>query len=126
GGGGGWGWADSSDACETRVSLVLQKGNFFYSSGRRHTSSDRDWSSDVCSSDLVSRCENGQTVLASRDRVGRDASPLRESFLVQRSEERRVGNGVDRQLRGGAFAQQGADAGPPLACRAMDSMVGRR
>src|SRR2546421_10638221 len=26
---------------------------FFFSSRRRHTRSDRDWSSDVCSSDLV-------------------------------------------------------------------------
>src|SRR5206468_8930229 len=26
--------------------------NFFFSSRRRHTRSDRDWSSDVCSSDL--------------------------------------------------------------------------
>src|SRR5206468_7546197 len=26
---------------------------FFFSSRRRHTSSDRDWSSDVCSSDLT-------------------------------------------------------------------------
>src|SRR5206468_8136047 len=30
------------------ISLV-----FFFSSRRRHTRSDRDWSSDVCSSDLV-------------------------------------------------------------------------
>src|SRR2546421_5449790 len=28
---------------------------FFFSSRRRHTRSDRDWSSDVCSSDLNSR-----------------------------------------------------------------------
>src|SRR5699024_12100330 len=28
-------------------------GLFFFSSRRRHTSSKRDWSSDVCSSDLV-------------------------------------------------------------------------
>src|SRR5271163_1955357 len=28
---------------------------YFFSSRRRHTSSDRDWSSDVCSSDLHSR-----------------------------------------------------------------------
>src|SRR3989440_9311731 len=28
---------------------------FFFSSRRRHTRSDRDWSSDVCSSDLVCR-----------------------------------------------------------------------
>src|SRR2546421_6563398 len=28
------------------------RGLFFFSSRRRHTRSDRDWSSDVCSSDL--------------------------------------------------------------------------
>src|SRR2546421_10746737 len=28
---------------------------FFFSSRRRHTRSDRDWSSDVCSSDLFER-----------------------------------------------------------------------
>src|SRR3989440_6626446 len=28
---------------------------FFFSSRRRHTRSDRDWSSDVCSSDLPTR-----------------------------------------------------------------------
>src|SRR5206468_9486798 len=28
---------------------------FFFSSRRRHTRSDRDWSSDVCSSDLVGK-----------------------------------------------------------------------
>src|SRR2546421_1512085 len=29
---------------------------FFFSSRRRHTRSDRDWSSDVCSSDLFEDC----------------------------------------------------------------------
>src|SRR5207249_8473519 len=29
---------------------------FFFSSRRRHTRSKRDWSSDVCSSDLVTSC----------------------------------------------------------------------
>src|SRR5207249_9169618 len=28
---------------------------FFFSSGRRHTRSKRDWSSDVCSSDLTAK-----------------------------------------------------------------------
>src|SRR5206468_9755792 len=28
---------------------------FFFSSRRRHTRSDRDWSSDVCSSDLIGK-----------------------------------------------------------------------
>src|SRR5690554_7492353 len=33
--------------------LVLSVIPFFFSSRRRHTSCGRDWSSDVCSSDLV-------------------------------------------------------------------------
>src|SRR5699024_11785227 len=32
--------------------LLRQNTNFFFSSRRRHTRSKRDWSSDVCSSDL--------------------------------------------------------------------------
>src|SRR5687768_17961051 len=31
---------------------------FFFSSRRRHTRCSRDWSSDVCSSDLVSNLDN--------------------------------------------------------------------
>src|SRR2546421_10431436 len=34
---------------------------FFFSSRRRHTRSDRDWSSDVCSSDLTGDSGNGMT-----------------------------------------------------------------
>src|SRR2546421_3562389 len=33
--------------------VLLQFLFFFFSSRRRHTRSDRDWSSDVCSSDLM-------------------------------------------------------------------------
>src|SRR5207249_8768856 len=61
---------------------------FFFSSRRRHTRSKRDWSSDVCSSDLVPFLEKGYVVLAPDYRgsigYGRD-----------RSEERRVGKSVD-------------------------------
>src|SRR3989442_15534677 len=32
---------------------LLATGDFFFSSRRRHTRCGRDWSSDVCSSDLV-------------------------------------------------------------------------
>src|SRR3989449_847209 len=32
---------------------MQQQDNFFFSSRRRHTRCSRDWSSDVCSSDLV-------------------------------------------------------------------------
>src|SRR5690349_22483107 len=37
---------------------------FFFSSRRRHTRSLRDWSSDVCSSDLVARGETPEAALA--------------------------------------------------------------
>src|SRR5206468_8134491 len=40
---------------------------FFFSSRRRHTRSDRDWSSDVCSSDLIALREfSGRVVAAAR------------------------------------------------------------
>src|SRR2546421_9007259 len=34
------------------LSVCVSFSFFFFSSSRRHTRSDRDWSSDVCSSDL--------------------------------------------------------------------------
>src|SRR2546421_4514240 len=37
------------------IVTVLLSCFFFFSSRRRHTRSDRDWSSDVCSSDLQQR-----------------------------------------------------------------------
>src|SRR5438105_5255206 len=51
---------------------------FFFSSRRRHTSSTRDWSSDVCSSDLIStnqlRFENPEyTEYDASFGVGKDA-----------------------------------------------------
>src|SRR5690606_39912991 len=36
---------------------------FFFSSRRRHTRFSRDWSSDVCSSDLPITTQNGSTLL---------------------------------------------------------------
>src|SRR2546421_6676828 len=85
---------------------------FFFSSRRRHTRSDRDWSSDVCSSDLVwsaicygraptatDRRPNAHRLLlglstrsspyfATPEGLSEGAPPLRR---VSRSEERRVG-----------------------------------
>src|SRR5207248_7104619 len=87
---------------------------FFFSSRRRHTRSYGDWSSDVCSSDLIrsaheARCE----VYALTPRPNTPSRPLRLNFYEQpescieilasllqqdnktsnyiRSEERRVG-----------------------------------
>src|SRR5438874_10058127 len=59
---------------------------FFFSSRRRHTRSLRDWSSDVCSSDLlydVGINEEGTPFLVMEYIAGKT--------LEERSEERRVG-----------------------------------
>src|SRR2546427_8071051 len=83
---------------------------FFFSSRRRHTRFDCDWSSDVCSSDLFHRgfwnalLKNGKLMrLAwrevqnsfSRQHFWREANRLVEGLqpenLSLRSEERRVG-----------------------------------
>src|SRR5690554_7915474 len=84
---------------------------FFFSSRRRHTRCGRDWSSDVCSSDLVVpgaaetdgdverhlQVRGGRHVLAHErlDRLLLARCDLEDELVVdleqQRSEERRVG-----------------------------------
>src|SRR5437660_6943273 len=77
---------------------------FFFSSRRRHTRWPRDWSSDVCSSDLHrrlelvrgKRCQLGATEAEQKGRglaIRRPRSLRVESTLEvrDRSEERRVG-----------------------------------
>src|SRR5206468_5630376 len=91
---------------------------FFFSSRRRHTRSDRDWSSDVCSSDLSGLARDVQPESAPPDAAaelridavelsedplllgGRDPDPLvadgdpdaaGKRLDLDRSEERRVG-----------------------------------
>src|SRR5699024_11533646 len=70
--------------CLSRVGIVLF---FFFSSRRRHTRSKRDWSSDVCSSDLSSDKHRHLSV----DK----RSAVKPAFIrrgsLGRSEERRVG-----------------------------------
>src|SRR5687768_18229510 len=63
---------------------------FFFSSRRRHTRCSRDWSSDVCSSDLPCGSPLALELLQHRDR----RVALRDALLALlggRSEERRVG-----------------------------------
>src|SRR5690606_40959894 len=59
---------------------------FFFSSRRRHTRFSRDWSSDVCSSDLActARCRPAASTFHSSGRPARRTPG-------NRSEERRVG-----------------------------------
>src|SRR5436305_14812027 len=61
---------------------------FFFSSRRRHTRCGRDWSSDVCSSDL-----SPIWVQPDQFRSGPPASPV--GPRSRRSEERRVGKSVE-------------------------------
>src|SRR5438105_15901916 len=74
--------------------------NFFFSSRRRHTRSTRDWSSDVCSSDLESESFSplalgfSMTIDYKKHEltIGRHLPPEPTDFeLPLRSEERRVG-----------------------------------
>src|SRR5690349_24904719 len=74
---------------------------FFFSSRRRHTRSLRDWSSDVCSSDLiVAPPRDGEAVVRGDLDIGqarRERGHVALAVLVappgdeRRSEERRVG-----------------------------------
>src|SRR4030043_1088588 len=62
---------------------------FFFSSRRRHTRCSRDWSSDVCSSDLR---RISSSASAGRRKNNISHSPSRPArALRRRSEERRVG-----------------------------------
>src|SRR3712207_7384480 len=76
---------------------------FFFSSRRRHTRYWRDWSSDVCSSDLFYPMPPSSTPLGSGEPLERLAGyrlghgvgavelPVADRVALARSEERRVG-----------------------------------
>src|SRR5690606_39832266 len=66
---------------------------FFFSSRRRHTRFSRDWSSDVCSSDLERHHQPGAALRQLGDRllVHVLARFVPDELVVERSEERRVG-----------------------------------
>src|SRR5690625_7876105 len=80
---------------------------FFFSSRRRHTRWPRDWSSDVCSSDLEICCHSLITdAMARRSPSKPGSAPIQivgsisGSTTARRSEERRVGKeGRDRRSR---------------------------
>src|SRR5207245_6439222 len=64
---------------------------FFFSSRRRHTRCYRDWSSDVCSSDLTWAGPLRRAGTSRRRCDARLAGPRRSPVSPGRSEERRVG-----------------------------------
>src|SRR5256885_5478421 len=60
---------------------------FFFSSRRRHTRLQGDWSSDVCSSDLCpDGCEN-QKLFGAMPVLDKDLSIMNTSNMTLRSEE---------------------------------------
>src|SRR6266508_4981800 len=67
---------------------------FFFSSRRRHTRWPRDWSSDVCSSDLSSEPSRREDA-GRRAHGGTRSGRRRRRWCRPRSEERRVGKSVD-------------------------------
>src|SRR5699024_12179119 len=67
---------------------------FFFSSRRRHTRSKRDWSSDVCSSDL----KNDYSLIILSEKSISELTMISYALIynlisnnIKRSEERRVG-----------------------------------
>src|SRR5256885_12913481 len=66
------------ECCSWRSMLRL---SFFFSSRRRHTRLQGDWSSDVCSSDLLAAVQFGQRLLG-LENGQRAVEPARVDFLV--------------------------------------------
>src|SRR2546421_6791283 len=89
---------------ETRTVRVLRHVClfFFFSSRRRHTRSDRDWSSDVCSSDL-------------RGEVGGELA--RKDVVVLHRLDEAVASGGDAVLGAFELRLQLAEVGVALQLR---------
>src|SRR5699024_11902455 len=87
------------------VLRVTVLGFFFFSSRRRHTRSKRDWSSDVCSSDLHYAATKDVSLLLWYNSSGswnKTTYHPKSQLLThedRRSEERRVGK--ECKARGG-------------------------
>src|SRR5207249_2442097 len=82
------------------ILIILFFFFFFFSSRRRHTRSKRDWSSDVCSSDLIRHGRSRNQIVPARFRllpcrIGRGQS---QQNLVDRGLERAL---VDAATHGG-------------------------
>src|SRR6185312_11517055 len=61
---------------------------FFFSSRRRHTRSDRDWSSDVCSSDLAAERQVRRVALCRRILFGEELLELTQCMPQLLSDSR--------------------------------------
>src|SRR5690606_39369857 len=67
---------------------------FFFSSRRRHTSFSRDWSSDVCSSDLIARYV--VSAIVERPKI-LEREEVRANVLGHLQQARNLRHGVTRR-----------------------------
>src|SRR5207302_5728132 len=70
---------------------VLTSSYFFFSSRRRHTRFSRDWSSDVCSSDLSELILGQDGAIKSPDAVQEDGDQFASLGQLQRQDSRAIG-----------------------------------
>src|SRR5271163_4515404 len=80
---------------------------FFFSSRRRHTRSDRDWSSDVCSSDLLQAAETFVDPSAAAA-LAIDLGDLRSAVLIRAVNTRSTMVGVIMIIMDTRIVAQGA------------------
>src|SRR5207247_7378025 len=109
------------------LSELVALADFFFSSRRRHTRSTRDWSSDVCSSDLYWIALTAGVILpwvirGKLIKIGLEDGGLVSGLRVWarlclfRSEERRVG----KECGSGWGAARGGSSGRGSCGRARD------
>src|SRR3989454_3146747 len=80
---------------------VLRQVYFFFSSRRRHTRLQGDWSSDVCSSDLGGDCRTIRDSRRSSERARPVASvTLLPHYWLSAGRTGEVGNGFSRLILG--------------------------
>src|SRR5207302_8021500 len=80
---------------------------FFFSSRRRHTRFSRDWSSDVCSSDLYTIPDKGhEGVWAQNDATGRN---MKRDIAAEKKQLAAKGGGIYQTLGGGVWMTPAVD-----------------
>src|SRR5699024_11345667 len=94
--------------------VVVICGILFFASSRRHTRSKRDWSSDVCSSDLP--LDAG--LLNTKDRIKRDSvnAVILKEFLIKRIENIKAGK-LNPHIRFEAIRSEERRVGKESRCR---------
>src|SRR5439155_5768206 len=108
------------DSCYLVQHVTPHDLPFFFSSRRRHTRWPRDWSSDVCSSDLWTMAREGialvATLIAPEQIVVHGVKAGIPEYAVRKSEAVRGRHleSFHMALRAGVPIAAGTDAGTPL------------